>query len=299
MLTQTAPPKPKTTFPLAWVLLVLLALIWGSSFILIKKVLVVYSPLQTGSLRIFLAGLVCWVLIAFQWRKMPWQVLKWAAIGGIVGNLLPSWLFSLAGSHLDSSVSGILNATTPLFTFLVGWLLFNRKSSPAKMLGIFIGLLGCVLLVLVNAKGGFSFNVFALLPLAGTLLYGFHFNFYKTFLNEAPPIPAALLVMGTAGIPAGMVLFSTDFMARTAENNLSGTALGYVAILAVVSSVIGTMLSNKLNQLASPLMVSSVTYLMPVVSVGWGMLDGETINAWQVLGMLVIILGVFVVNRLK
>jgi drug/metabolite transporter (DMT)-like permease len=299
MSTQTLTPKTNNFLSLSWLILLILALLWGSSFILMKKAVAVYSPIQVGSLRIFLAGLISWILIFFQWKKIPFQILPLAAIGGIVGNLIPSWLFSIAGKNLDSSVSGILNAATPLFTFTIGWIVFGRKGTLAKIIGILIGLAGCILLITVNANGEFALNYYALLPVIATLLYGFHYNFYKSYLNTAPPIPTAYLVMATAGIPAGIVLFSTNFIETTLHQSNAPQALGYVGILALFGSVIGTMLSNKLNQMASPLMVSSVTYLLPIVSVGWGLLDGETLNVMQIVGMLVIVAGVFVVNKAK
>jgi drug/metabolite transporter (DMT)-like permease len=284
---------------LAWTLLLTLALVWGSSFILIKKGLAVYSPLQVGTLRIFAAGIFCLFFAAFRWREIPFSRWKLAVISGLLGNLLPSLLFSLAGTHLSSSVSGILNAFTPLATLIIGWFFFSRRVSGAKALGIVLGLLGCIWLVLVNAKGSIEFNGYAFLPILAALFYGINLNFYKNYLSDISPVSLAMLAIGLVSVPAGIMLFSTDFVAVTQANPASGQAIGFVLLLAFFGSVCGTVLSNKLNQIVSPLLASSVTYLIPVVAIGWGLLDGEDLGLSQILGMLIIILGILVVNRAK
>jgi len=298
MLTKFTNVTPlqenKKTF--AWILLITLALVWGTSFILIKRGLVVYSPIEVGSFRIFVSGICCILLLIFNFSHIPFNKWKLAIISGLLGNLFPSLLFSMAGSYLESSVSGILNAFTPLATLVIGILFFMQKTSHRKIVGILIGLIGCIWLVFVNADGKFHVNQYAILPVIGTILYGINFNFFKRYLSDVNPLYFAILVLSIMTIPAGIIVLSTNFINKTITNSQSHIAISFIILLAVLSSVIGTILSNKLNQIASPLLTSSVTYLIPVVAIMWGVLDGEILGIVKCIGVLTIIIGILLVN---
>ncbi len=298
MLTRFTNVNPlqenKKTF--SWILLITLALVWGTSFILIKKGLIVYSPIEVGSLRIFLSGICCIFLLIFNFSHIPFHKWKFAIISGLLGNLFPSLLFSIAGLHLESSVSGILNAFTPLATLVIGIIFFMQKTSHRKVVGILIGLIGCIWLVFVNAEGKFHVNQYAILPVIGTILYGINFNFFKRYLSDVNPLYFAILVLSIMTIPSGIIVLSTDFINKTITNPQSHFAIFYILLLAILGSVTGTILSNKLNQIASPLLASSVTYLIPVVAIMWGVLDGEILGIVQSIGILTIIVGILLVN---
>ncbi|MBC8112409.1 MAG: DMT family transporter [Verrucomicrobia bacterium] len=284
---------------LSWLLLVVLSLIWGSSFILIKRGLLVYSPLQVATLRIFSAGVFCLFFSVFQYRNIPFHRWKYALIGGLLGNFFPSILFALAGSKLQSSVSGILNAFTPLATLLIGLIFYNRPVAKFKILGIIIGFLGCVWLVFESSKGKIQFNSYALLPLLAALSYGINLNFYKRYLSDVPPAPLAMLALAMVAIPAGMFLFSTDVVDKTITNPNAWFSMTCVIILGLFGSAIATILSNKLNQIATPLLASSVTYMIPVIAVLWGVWDGEDFGWSHLLGMATIVAGIYLVNSKK
>jgi drug/metabolite transporter (DMT)-like permease len=284
---------------LSWLLLLVLSLIWGSSFILIKRGLLIYSPLQVATLRIFSAGVFCLFFSIFQWHKIPFHRWRYALVGGLLGNFFPAILFAVAGAKLQSSVSGILNAFTPLATLLVGLLFYNRPVAKFKILGIVIGFLGCIWLVFESTQGQLQFNTYALLPLLASLSYGINLNFYKKYLSDVPPAPLAMLALVMVAIPAGLLLFSTDVIAKTENLPNAWFSMTCVIVLGLFGSALATILSNKLNQIATPLLASSVTYMIPVVAVLWGVWDGENFGWSHLLGMATIVAGIYLVNSKK
>lgn len=284
----------------AWFLLIVMALIWGSSFILIKKGVAVFEPGQVGSLRILTASLVLLPVVIIHLRQVPknkWKVLFFC---GLLGNLLPSFLFSIAGAKLNSSVAGILNALTPLFTLIVGAVFFRLSISFAKVIGLLLGFLGCTLLIVMNASGEFSFsNYYTLLPILATLFYGINANLIKRYLSDLRPLQIAALSIGSVGPIAGFYFFSTDVPRGTLESEPGMMALSYVLMLGIIGTAFATVLFNKVIQLAGPLFTTSVTYLIPVVAVMWGVADGEKLNLIHLISMLTIIAGVYLVNKTK
>lgn len=292
--------KPKVTY-LQWLLLAVLSLVWGSSFILIKKGLAVFSPMQLGTLRILSAFLF---LLPFAFRYMVrvqrghW---KFLALVGLVGSLIPAILFSIAGSKMDSALSGALNALTPLFTLLIGAFFFSSRISGVKLLGLLLGLVGSVGLIFVRKEGSMEldFNYYAFLVIAATVCYGLNINLIKNYLSDVKPLVISTLSLLTVGPVAGIYLFSTDFVYRLNHVEGSGMALTYVLILGVAGTAIALILFNKLIQLSSPVFASSTTYLIPIVALMWGVLDGENFMMAHLIGMAAIIIGVVIVNRAK
>jgi drug/metabolite transporter (DMT)-like permease len=285
---------------LAWVLLFVLALIWGSSFILIKKGVAVYTASQVGSLRILAAAVFMFPLAIMHFRKVPRNKWKYLFICGILGNLVPSFLFSFAGTQLNSSVSGTLNALTPLFTLLVGSLFFRQAISLGKMAGIITGFAGCVLLIAINAQRSFELrNSYAIYPVLATICYGVNANLIKKYLAGIKPLYIASLSLCSIGPLAGLYFFSSGIRLVTLQSMPGLTAMAYVLILGILGTAIATVFFNKIIQLAGPLFTSSVTYLIPVIALGWGLLDGENLIIYQYFSMAAIITGVYLVHRSK
>jgi drug/metabolite transporter (DMT)-like permease len=285
---------------LAWVLLCVLALIWGSSFILIKKGVSIYTASQVGSLRIFSAAVFLMPLVFFHLRKVPPDKIPVMFISGLLGNLIPSFLFAAAGTKLNSSVSGILNALTPLFTLLVGALFFSQTIARDKLMGLLIGLAGCIFLIVINAEGKLDFtNYYAILPVAATFCYGINANLVKRYLNTIPSLQITSVALCSVGVLAGTYFFSTDIDVSLVQTPEGLIAMGCVVLLGLMGTAIATVLSNKVIQLAGPIFTASVTYLIPVVALGWGLLDGERLIWVQYISMIAIIAGVYLVNRNK
>lgn len=297
-LTTSTTTSTKLQNPLlVWGLLALLAGIWGSSFILVKKSLVVFDPAQVGSLRIFSAFCFFLPFFLYNLKKIPFAKAKYFLLAGLLGNLLPSFLFSLAGSKLDSGVSGALNSTTPLFTLIIGASFFGNKITQRQSFGIVLGFIGAILLILAGASG-FHVNGYAFFVILATLLYGINLNITKKYLTGLG-IDSFLItscIFMTIGPIAAGVLFSTDFVSKLQEPNAI-QALVFAVLLGVLGSAIAMVLFNRLIQMTSAVLASSVTYLIPIVAILWGVIDGEAILFQHYLGMSIILIGVYLVNK--
>ncbi|NNK81368.1 MAG: DMT family transporter [Flavobacteriales bacterium] len=286
-------------------LLAALALIWGSSFILIKKAMftdemqAIFSSQQVAALRIFFAGLF---LIPFGIGKLSslnsrdWLLLS---ISGVVGTSIPAFLFTEAQQHIDSALAGMLNALTPLFTFIMGVVVFGVAFRKNGLVGVMIGLLGALGLIYFRSEGPIALNVYALLVVIATLCYGTNINVIKTYLSHMPSLVISsislMIVMPVAGVYALMI----DSQSVVLEHDQGPLALLYIIILALFSTSLGLILFNMLIKKVSALFASSVTYFIPIAAIGWGILDGEKVSLIQIAFIALILLGVWYVNRRK
>ncbi|GAB4133800.1 MAG: DMT family transporter [Raineya sp.] len=298
-METTLQPVRKSTYPtIAWVLLFLLSGIWGTSFLLIKKGLEVYSPMQVASLRIASAFLVVFVPAFWHLGRVPKNKMGFLFLSGLLGNLLPAFWFAIAQTQISSSVASILNSLTPFFTFIVGIAFFAKKSAWQKTLGIALGILGTVLIFV--QKGSLVFNGYALFIVLATLGYGLNVNLTGKFLAEVKPIYITTISLFMVGLIATIVLFGfTDFLLVARQHPKSLPSIIYVMLLGVVGSGISSIIFYRLLQISSPLFASSVTYLIPIVGVSLGVLSGESISFWHLAGMGLIIAGVLMMNKNK
>lgn len=256
----------------------------------------VLTPLQVATSRLAIAWLA---LSPVLFRHIGQLRKHWLPLAGtgLLGNGLPAVFFATAQSRIDSSLSGMLNSLTPLMTLLAGMLFFGVRVRTAHALGILLGLVGAVGLILVKRGDGLpAWSVFAVLPILGTVCYGLSGNIVKRYLYSLPPMATsalALTFVGPVCIGAAWASGLPDTL-RTVPHAWS--ALGHVALLATLSSALALVLWNMLLQHTTALRASSVTYLMPVVAIGWGVLDGERVGLPQ-LGMIALVLsGVYVVS---
>lgn len=279
------------------VLLLATTLIWGTSFILIKKAGQVFLPLEVGALRIVFGFIFLLPAFLLQRKLLPKKMWHWILLSGLLGSFIPSLLFAWAGSKIDSSLSGMLNATTPLFTVLIGIVFFKQKFSGRQWTGIIAGLAGALSLGLLQPHG-IEVNAFVLPVVLATLLYPLNVNLLKSKFSNVPPLALSAATIVAVG-PAALVLLLgyTDFTTRLFTLPGALQAIGYVAVLGIFSTAIALVLFNRLIQIAGPLVASSVTYMMPVVSVMWGLIDGEPMGAGRIFGLLGILAGVYLVNR--
>ncbi|NTW26193.1 MAG: DMT family transporter [Lentimicrobium sp.] len=289
-------PKSKPWLP--WLILAVLAITWGSSFILIKRGLEIFTSGEVGALRVVITWLF---LLPFALKRL--KVLNRRLIGlfvfvGIVGSLAPAFLFAAAQKGIDSSLAGILNSLTPLFTLLVGVLFFKSKPKWFNIAGVMIGLAGAMGLVSVSGTGNFTVNIgFALLIIIAALLYAINVNTVKGFLQGVDPITITAMSFFMIGPFAAVYLVGFSPFVNTINNNSQALAgIGYLAILAIVGTGLALMLFNRLIQLTSAIFASSVTYFIPVVAVLWGIGDGEKFNAGFLIWILLVISGVLLVN---
>lgn len=279
------------------VLLLATTLIWGTSFILIKKAGQVFLPLEVGALRIVFGFIFLLPAFLLQRKLLPKKMWRWILLSGLLGSFIPSLLFAWAGSKIDSSLSGMLNATTPLFTVLIGIVFFKQKFTGRQWAGIIAGLAGALSLGLLQPHG-IEVNAFVLPVVLATLLYALNVNLLKSKFSNVPPLALSAATIVAVGPAALVLLFGfTDFTTRLFTLPGALQAIGYVAVLGVFSTAIALVLFNRLIQIAGPLVASSVTYMMPVVSVMWGLIDGEPMGAGRIFGLLGILAGVYLVNR--
>jgi drug/metabolite transporter (DMT)-like permease len=282
-----------------WVYLFILAIVWGSSFILIKKGLVGLTPLQLGSLRTVISSLFIFIIGYKSLKTILNHQWKWVIISGFIGTFLPSFLFAFAETEVDSGIVSILNALVPLNAILIGLAIFKITSTKTQMLGVVLGFIGASMLIFnsmeLNPDQNYLYAGFVVLA---TVMYGFNVNIIKHYLQDVKPIAIATGNFVAIVIPAFSVLaFSGFFTAQTFENEAIYGSIGYVLILAVFGTVMAKIIFNNLIQISSPVFASSVTYLMPLVALLWGLLDGELFGLDQGLASLLILCGIYLANK--
>lgn len=297
---RIAPPFRQESPWFPWILLFTLSLIWGSSFVLIKQGLKVYPADQVAAIRISTAFMALFPLAITRISKLSFRRLRWLFISGMQGNFLPAFLFAYAQTRIESALAGILNALTPLFTLLIGSVLYRQKASIGKFLGVLVGLAGCVgLIISKNGLSSIEGNGFALLVVLATLFYGSNVNILKFKLQDLDPLVTASIAMLLVGPLAVGYLFWGDFFHRTTQVPGALWSLSAVVLLGLLSTALALVLFNRLIKQSTTLFASSVTYLMPIVSLVWGFLVGEKIGWIELIGMMVILIGVLIVHRAK
>ena len=282
---------------LKWLILIGLSFVWGSSFILMKLAMLHLTPTQVGALRMIIAGLFLLIFFYPKLKKInrrQWKILFYIALAG---TFIPTFLFTFAIQHIDSGIVAILNSFTPLNTLLIGFLFFHYKFTKQQILGIFIGIIGTVLLVGKSAQLNPDDNYwYALLVLAATIGYAINVNVIKKYLGDLDVVSIAIGNFMWVLPPALLVLYFTGFFQINFDKHVS-VSLGYVAILAIVGTALAMIYFNKMVHIASPVFASSVTYTIPIVALLWGLWDGEKISLMQVLAGGIILLGVYIVNK--
>ena len=284
-----------------WFYLIVLSLIWGSSFILIKKGLIGLSPVELGALRIIFTGFFLFVFGFKSIRIIEKKNWKWIIISGFLGSFFPSFLFAFAETEVDSGVVSILNSLVPLNTILFGLAVFKITSTKRQVFGVIIGFIGTALLIVNGAKLNPNQNyLYAGFVILATVMYAMNVNIIKKYLQNEKPTAIAVGNFAVIIIPAIIVLLFTDFFSQTIyKTETIIPSILYIVLLSLFGTALAKVLFNKLVQIASPVFASSVTYLMTLVAVLWGSMDGEKISAMQFVGAIIILLGVYLANKKK
>lgn len=286
---------------LAWVLLIILTLIWGTSFILIKRSLVAFDAAEVGALRMLTAGIVLLPFAFSRLKKVEGKNWSSLFIIGFLGSFIPAFLFAKAETNLDSSLAGVLNALTPIFVLIVGALLFTQKFTKSQVIGIIVGFLGTTFLVFAGSQGSIdSINYYGLYVVLATICYGLNANVIKFRVEGLNALTITSISLGmVAPIALVYLLFFTDVAYQVVNQVEAQKSLIYVSILGVMSTALAMGLFNKLIQITTPIFTSSVTYLIPIVAVIWGIWDGEVLLTGHFIGMFGILTGVYITNRKK
>ena len=282
----------------SWLLLFALVLIWGSSFILIKKGLIVYSSSELGALRIIITFICLLPLAVRRLSNLPLQ--KWWLLGisGIIGSGIPAFLFAYAETGLESSVTGILNSLTPLFTLIIGLSMFGTHTKWFNITGVILGLAGAIGLLTVSGGGNFSLNLsFGIYVIVATILYAINGNLIKRWLHEVDALTITSVSFFIMGIPAIVYLLGfTSFTHHSIQDPGAISGMFYIALLAIFGTAIALVIYNKLIKQTNAVFASSVTYVIPVVAILWGMADGEPFRLVYVFWISLIMSGVVLVN---
>ncbi len=281
-----------------WIILIFLSIVWGSSFILIKYGLDYFSPMQVGALRVLISSVAFIPICIYNFKKIDWTLWPFYLLVGLCGSGIPSFLFPLAQQELSSSVAGILNSLTPLFTLVIGSLVFSTIVSKWKTLGVIIGFIGAVILTVMGESleiGGKA--IYGLFIVAATLCYGTSVNVVKEKLNHLNPTILSSIAFSFL-IPFALVLFfTTGTWDAIVSNPDSWKGLTYVAVLSLLGTFLASILFYQMVQRTNAVFGSSVTYLIPIISLAWGIFDNEVFTVFHVIGMMLILVGVYLSRK--
>lgn len=282
-----------------WITLVFLSLIWGSSFILMKKGLRSYSHDQVAALRIFISFLAFLPFGIKNLKKVSKENIYSLLIVGFIGSTIPAFLFTKAQTNIDSALAGILNSITPLFTLIIGLIFYKSTAKLINAVGIFLGLIGALGLIIHTSSDSNilgNVNYYGLYVVLATICYGINVNQVKYKIKGLNGLELTSMAFMFVGPFAGIYLLFTDFSFALSTNDYM-LNLGYIAILAVIGTVMALVIFNTLIQYTSALFGASVTYIIPIFAIAWGIFDGEKITIIQFLWIGLILTGVYLVNK--
>lgn len=279
--------------------ILLLGCIWGSSFIIIKRGLLSFQPIQVAAWRLTFAGWVLFPVVVLTFRKLKKKDAWNLFLSGLLGNAIPAFLFSVAGTMIPSGLSGILNAMTPMFTLIMGVLFFQSGYTRNGILGVIAGIVGAIFLLAPQFMGqpikGFQ-PLGALLPLIGAILYGYNINLIKFKLSHLSPTMVSAYPMWFMAIPYSLVLIYTNAgNAWVKDSELAWQSLGYLAILGIVGSALSMVIFNSLVKFTTALVASTNTFVIPVIAVMWGLVDHEKLTWNMFVGLGLAFVGIYLV----
>jgi drug/metabolite transporter (DMT)-like permease len=280
-------------------LLVVLTLIWGTSFILMKKGLKVFSAGEVGAIRVVSASVFLLPFAFSRLKELNAGHYPKLFFSGLMGIFFPAFLFATAQTHMESAITGIMNSLTPMFTLIIGVLIFGQVFKVRSLVGIIIGLAGTVILIMSRSGGDFAGpNIYAGFVIAACVCYGINVNYVKLKISDLNALTITSIALTLIGPLALVYLLGfSDFTEKITTVPGAWTAMGYLGILGIMSTSIATILFMKLIKLSTPLFASSITYLIPIVAVMWGFLDGEVFSINHFIGMAAIIGGVYLANK--
>jgi drug/metabolite transporter (DMT)-like permease len=284
-----------------WFYLFVLSIIWGSSFILIKKSLLGLTAYQLGALRVIITGLFLFIAGYKSIKTIEKKAWKWIVLTGVFGTFFPVFLFAVAETEIDSAVASIINSLVPLNTILLGFAVFKIASTKRQILGVIIGFIGTSILILKGAELNPHQNyLYAGYVVLATLSYAASVNIIKKHLQHVKPLTIAVGNFVPIILPAFIILFFSDFFTEERFNHPDfKMSMLYIVILSFFGTAIAKVLFNKLVHISTPVFASSVTYLMPIIALMWGFLDGESFSFIQAIASVVILVGVYLSHRQK
>jgi drug/metabolite transporter (DMT)-like permease len=275
-----------------WIALLILSLIWGTSYILMKKGLESFSPLQVGALRIVIT-FICLLPVALKhFHYLNRTNILSIIIIGLFGSVIPAFLFPLAETKITSSLAGMINSLSPVFALLFSITIYKQKAIKTQITGVFLGLLGAIGLLYT---GSFTFNMFGLLVVLATVLSGISSNEVSKVKKLNGVKISALSFFVTSPLAIIFLAFSDLSSPMHTENWVRN--LCFIGILAVLGSATALAIYYLLIRDTSPVFASSVTYFIPIVATLWGFADNEHFSSSMLISVIFIFAGVFIINK--
>jgi len=279
-------------------ILLALSIVWGSSFILIKKALIAFDPIDLACMRIAVSALAFTPFIILKRNSLPWKDWKLFLAVGLTGSGVPAFMYFIAQTNINSTVSGLLNSLTPIWTLIIGIMVFKNKMDFSKVIGVIIGFVGAALLILFGESEGSNTNLwFGLFVVLGTLCYGMSGNLVKHYFQNTKSMIISAMSFFLIGPPAIVYLLYSGTFTETIWTTQHTYSLAAVLVLSLVGTVLATIIFYRLIQDTNAVFGSSVAYIMPVVAMGWGFIDGEPIGIVILLSMFLILTGVYLIKK--
>ncbi|OQP64930.1 hypothetical protein A3860_19460 [Niastella vici] len=281
------------------IVFIALCIIWGSSFILMKEGIAHLSAYQVATIRILSAGIVLLPVAIQQWKNIPRNKLGYVFLSGLLGSFFPAYLFCLAEIKIDSSLAGFLNSLTPIFTIFTGLLFFGQVFQLHKLIGVLIAIGGMLVLLFAKGSVNMQYLSYASFALVATVLYGFNINLVGRHLKETSSLAVVAVSFALLLPICCIILWATGYFSLplTQKNMLFSSGASF--ILGIMGTAVATILFYILIKRAGGLLASMVTYGIPFIALTWGRLAGESIVGWQVVGLIIILAGVYVTTRWK
>ena len=255
----------------------------------------VLSAIQVACLRMIIAGVALSPFALPGYKKISRKDWPWLMVVGLCGSGIPAFLFAISQQYIDSGLAGILNALTPVFTLLIGLAFFDKSTHRKQVIGMIIGFIGAA--GIIAMKGSTFQNIgYALLVIGATILYGISVNTVGSKLRHLPAPVISSISIAIASIPCLLVFITTPYGIIT-EHPEGWKSFGAIATLAILGTGFANILFFRMTQKSGAILASSVTYLIPLVAVGWGAYMGETIGWSQIAFAGVLLFGVYLTHQ--
>lgn len=285
---------------LKWFFLIALSVIWGTSLFLIKKATHSFDGYQVGALIMIFSAIVILPFGLKSLKKIKKKHYTALFVIALFSTFIPSFMFTIAIGKIGVSMTSILNSLTPLNTLWLGFFMFGIKFSKHQVVGLLIGFSGLLVYFLTGDfyKGSGEY-IYSLLVIFSSIGYALNSNLIMTKLKDLSAIGITTSVFLITLIPSLFVLYYTDFFDVYIVSPKQNSSLIYILFKAAIGTALAMVMYNRLVQISSAVFASSVTYLIPIVALLWGYFDGEKVSLWQFVAGLLILLGVYIANKLK
>lgn len=297
-MSKTVTIQEKSPDIKSYLVLGFLSIVWGSSFILIKKSLIAFEPIDLAFLRIAISATAFLPILIYHWKQVDWFRWKLFLAVGMTGSGIPAFMYFIAQTNINSSVSGLLNSLTPIFTLLIGVVIFKNALAKNQLIGVTLGFIGAAILLLFTNESGQNKNLwYGLFVVVGTICYGLSGNLVKHYFQNTKSIIISSVSFVFIGIPATSYLLISGFFTSLEGTNEEMKAFGALLFLSLLGTVLASVIFYKLIQQTSAVFGSSVAYIMPLVAVIWGFFDGESLGIIIFVSLTLILYGVYLIRK--